>query len=114
VCDRVNSNLFIPALLEGIVRPLLHLSTPLIISRYLRLEPGPQGVNRVLVLAVLRLRALHDQTRPDEVEGREEGIVRPLLHLSTPLIISRYLRLEPSTSPVWFGLAASCRMVRRA
>ena len=34
-----------------------------------------------------------------------EGIVRPLLHLSTPLIISRYLRLEPSTSPVWFGLA---------
>ncbi|POY76074.1 hypothetical protein BMF94_0797 [Rhodotorula taiwanensis] len=34
-----------------------------------------------------------------------EGIVRPLIHLSTPLIISRYLRLEPSTSPVWFGLA---------
>lgn len=34
-----------------------------------------------------------------------EGVVRPLLHLSTPLIISRYLRLEPSTSPVWFGLA---------
>lgn len=34
-----------------------------------------------------------------------EGIVRPLLHLSTPLIISRYLHLEPSASPLSFGLA---------
>ncbi|GAA6048131.1 hypothetical protein JCM3770_003676 [Rhodotorula araucariae] len=34
-----------------------------------------------------------------------EGIVRPLLHLSTPLIIARYLHLEPSTSPLSFGLA---------
>lgn len=34
-----------------------------------------------------------------------EGIVRPLIHLSTPLIISRYLALEPSTSPLTFGIA---------
>ncbi|BGP37520.1 hypothetical protein JCM10449v2_001426 [Rhodotorula kratochvilovae] len=34
-----------------------------------------------------------------------EGVVRPLLHLSTPLIIARYLHLEPSTSPLTFGLA---------
>ncbi|KDE05875.1 hypothetical protein MVLG_03818 [Microbotryum lychnidis-dioicae p1A1 Lamole] len=34
-----------------------------------------------------------------------EGIARPLVHLSTPLIISRYLHLEPSTSPISFGLA---------
>lgn len=34
-----------------------------------------------------------------------EGLVRPLLHLSTPLIISRYFLLEPSTSPLKFGLA---------
>ncbi|GAA6001800.1 uncharacterized protein JCM10292_005915 [Rhodotorula paludigena] len=34
-----------------------------------------------------------------------EGVVRPLLHLSTPLIISRYLRIEPSASPIIFGLA---------
>jgi len=34
-----------------------------------------------------------------------EGIVRPLLHLASPVIISRYLHLEPSTAPVWFGLA---------
>ncbi|GAA6039613.1 hypothetical protein JCM8097_002213 [Rhodosporidiobolus ruineniae] len=34
-----------------------------------------------------------------------EGILRPLIHLSTPLIISRYLHLEPSSSPLTFGLA---------
>lgn len=34
-----------------------------------------------------------------------EGLVRPLLFLSTPLIISRALRIEPSTSPVSFALA---------
>ncbi|BGP59795.1 hypothetical protein NBRC10512v2_001091 [Rhodotorula toruloides] len=34
-----------------------------------------------------------------------EGILRPLIHLSTPLIISRYLHIEPETSPVTFGLA---------
>lgn len=34
-----------------------------------------------------------------------EGIMRPLIHLSTPLIISRYFQIEPSTSPLSFGLA---------
>ncbi|ORY90706.1 mitochondrial carrier domain-containing protein [Leucosporidium creatinivorum] len=34
-----------------------------------------------------------------------EGILRPVIHLSTPLIISRYLLIEPSTSPLSFGLA---------
>jgi fusion and transport protein UGO1 len=34
-----------------------------------------------------------------------EGILRPLITLSTPLIIARYLHLEPSTSPLSFGLA---------
>ncbi|KAM0751543.1 mitochondrial carrier [Meredithblackwellia eburnea MCA 4105] len=34
-----------------------------------------------------------------------EGVLRPLIHLSTPLIISRVLHIEPSTSPIWFGLA---------
>jgi fusion and transport protein UGO1 len=34
-----------------------------------------------------------------------EGILRPLITLSTPLIIARYLHLEPSTSPLTFGLA---------
>jgi len=34
-----------------------------------------------------------------------EGVVRPLIHLSTPLIISRYLQIEPSSSPLTFGLA---------
>lgn len=34
-----------------------------------------------------------------------EGILRPIIHLSTPLIISRYLLIEPSTSPLSFGLA---------
>ncbi|BGP18891.1 hypothetical protein JCM10213_003010 [Rhodosporidiobolus nylandii] len=34
-----------------------------------------------------------------------EGLLRPLIHLSTPLIISRYLHLEPSSSPLTFGLA---------
>lgn len=34
-----------------------------------------------------------------------EGLLRPLLHLSTPLIISRVLLIEPSTSPLLFGLA---------
>ena len=48
-----NSNLFIPALLEGIVRPLLHLSTPLIISRYLRLEPSTSPVSFGLAELVL-------------------------------------------------------------
>ena len=34
-----------------------------------------------------------------------EGIFRPLLFLSSPLIISRFLRIEPSSSPVTFALA---------
>ncbi|SCV72768.1 BQ2448_4305 [Microbotryum intermedium] len=34
-----------------------------------------------------------------------EGVARPLVHLSTPLIISRYFHLELSTSPISFGLA---------
>lgn len=34
-----------------------------------------------------------------------EAVIRPLIHLATPLLISRYLQLEPSTAPVWFGLA---------
>lgn len=34
-----------------------------------------------------------------------EGILRPLIHLSTPLIISRLLFIEPSSSPLTFGLA---------
>ncbi|GAA5911373.1 hypothetical protein JCM6882_002359 [Rhodosporidiobolus microsporus] len=34
-----------------------------------------------------------------------EGILRPLIHLSTPLLITRYLHLEPSSSPLTFGLA---------
>ncbi|GAA5914174.1 hypothetical protein JCM8208_003928 [Rhodotorula glutinis] len=34
-----------------------------------------------------------------------EGVVRPLIHLSTPLVISRYLHIEPSSSPLTFGLA---------
>ncbi|KAI5480990.1 mitochondrial carrier protein [Pseudohyphozyma bogoriensis] len=34
-----------------------------------------------------------------------EGVVRPLIHLSTPLIISRFLRIEPSSSPLTFAVA---------
>ncbi|KAK4703513.1 hypothetical protein P7C70_g2702, partial [Phenoliferia sp. Uapishka_3] len=34
-----------------------------------------------------------------------EGVLRPLIHLSTPLIISRFLYIEPSTSPITFGVA---------
>ncbi|GAA6064455.1 hypothetical protein JCM10212_004439 [Sporobolomyces blumeae] len=34
-----------------------------------------------------------------------EGVVRPLLHLATPLIITRYLHLEPSSSPLSFALS---------
>jgi len=32
-----------------------------------------------------------------------EGLLRPLIHLSTPLLITRYFHLEPSTSPLSFA-----------
>ncbi|GAA5923921.1 mitofusin complex protein UGO1 [Sporobolomyces koalae] len=32
-----------------------------------------------------------------------EGVLRPLLHLSIPLVITRYFQIEPSTSPIWFA-----------
>ncbi|GAA6022614.1 hypothetical protein JCM11491_000701 [Sporobolomyces phaffii] len=34
-----------------------------------------------------------------------DAVVRPLVHLSIPLVITRYLHVEPSTSPVSFALA---------
>ncbi|GAA5954948.1 hypothetical protein JCM3765_007820 [Sporobolomyces pararoseus] len=34
-----------------------------------------------------------------------EGFLRPLINLSIPLIITRYLKIEPSTSPLLFSLS---------
>lgn len=46
-------NLFIPALLEGVIRPLIHLSTPLIISRFFHIEPSTSPITFALAEFVL-------------------------------------------------------------
>ncbi|GAA5989139.1 hypothetical protein JCM11641_007608 [Rhodosporidiobolus odoratus] len=86
-----HSNLFFPALLEGIVRPLIHLSTPLIISRYLHLEPSSSpltfGLAELLLSTVGLLitipietvrKRLQIQSRAEFVRaGRAGGVGRP-------------------------------------
>lgn len=83
-------NLLIPTLLEGILRPLIHLSTPLIISRVLNIEPstsplsfaaaefvlGSLGLLVTIPLETIRKR-LQIQSRADFVRGgRPNGVGR--------------------------------------
>ncbi|GAA6003351.1 hypothetical protein JCM10207_000289 [Rhodosporidiobolus poonsookiae] len=86
-----HANLFFPALLEGLIRPLIHLSTPLIISRYLHLEPtsspltfglaelvlGTAGLLVTIPIETVRKR-LQLQSRAEFVRaGRAGGVGRP-------------------------------------
>ncbi|GAA5949336.1 hypothetical protein JCM21900_005610 [Sporobolomyces salmonicolor] len=84
-------NLFLPAILEGVVRPLIHLATPLIITRYLHLEPSTSPLSYGLAELVLSTagllvtipletvrRRLQIQSRAEFVRaGRAGGVGRP-------------------------------------
>ncbi|GAA5863945.1 hypothetical protein JCM8547_005289 [Rhodosporidiobolus lusitaniae] len=86
-----HSNLFFPALLEGLLRPLITLATPLIISRYLHLEPSGSpltfglaelllstaGLLITIPIETVRKR-LQIQSRAEFVRaGRAGGVGRP-------------------------------------
>ncbi|CEQ39340.1 SPOSA6832_00863 [Sporobolomyces salmonicolor] len=84
-------NLFLPAILEGVFRPLIHLATPLIITRYLHLEPSTSPLSYGLAELVLSTagllvtipletirRRLQIQSRAEFVRaGRAGGVGRP-------------------------------------